>query len=294
MAETPRLDSTAVSVDRIPLAPGCAGREDRADRGGGCEQGRGAALRVLRVRAWGTRPYRTMLDAMREFTEFRAGATEDELWLVQHRAVFTLGQAGRREHLILPGAVPVVQSDRGGQVTFSWPGPARGLHARRSPTGSHRGEGVRACARGERDRALAPDGASRRAPPRRSGGVLGRGENCVPRPPGQARLHLSRARPQCVRRSGALFPDRPLRVSGTRRYPALGPRRGLGRSRRRAGALRAHSRRGSDAGPTSSPWPMRARWNIGSDPSGTGHPAVPIDWSDQRTHLLYCYGITSP
>ena len=59
---------------------------------------------------------------MREFTEFRAGATEDELWLVQHRAVFTLGQAGRREHLILPGAVPVVQSDRGGQVTFHGPG----------------------------------------------------------------------------------------------------------------------------------------------------------------------------
>ena len=68
------------------------------------------------------RPYETVLNAMREFTEARAGETGDELWLVQHPPVFTLGQAGRRDHLLSPGEVPVVQSDRGGQVTFHGPG----------------------------------------------------------------------------------------------------------------------------------------------------------------------------
>ena len=68
------------------------------------------------------RPYETVLSAMREFTEVRAGETGDELWLVQHPPVFTLGQAGRRVHLLSPGEVPVVQSDRGGQVTFHGPG----------------------------------------------------------------------------------------------------------------------------------------------------------------------------
>lgn len=68
------------------------------------------------------RPYETVLKAMREFTEFRTGRTEDEVWLVEHPPVFTLGQAGRREHLISPREVPVVQSDRGGQVTYHGPG----------------------------------------------------------------------------------------------------------------------------------------------------------------------------
>ena len=68
------------------------------------------------------RPYETTLDAMREFTEIRTGGTEDEVWLVEHLPVFTLGQASRREHLISPREVPVVQSDRGGQVTYHGPG----------------------------------------------------------------------------------------------------------------------------------------------------------------------------
>lgn len=68
------------------------------------------------------RPYETVLKAMREFSEVRTGGTEDEVWLVEHLPVFTLGQAGRREHLISPRQVPVVQSDRGGQVTYHGPG----------------------------------------------------------------------------------------------------------------------------------------------------------------------------
>ena len=68
------------------------------------------------------RSYVPVLDAMREFTEARTGGSEDELWLVEHLPVFTLGQAGRREHLLSPREVPVVESDRGGQVTFHGPG----------------------------------------------------------------------------------------------------------------------------------------------------------------------------
>ncbi|VEA63620.1 Octanoyltransferase [Serratia plymuthica] len=56
------------------------------------------------------------------FTDRRTDATPDELWLVQHQPVFTQGQAGKAEHLLMPGDIPVVQSDRGGQVTYHGPG----------------------------------------------------------------------------------------------------------------------------------------------------------------------------
>jgi lipoyl(octanoyl) transferase len=59
---------------------------------------------------------------MQAFTDQRGAATADELWLLEHTAVFTLGQAGRREHLLSPGDIPVVQVDRGGQVTYHGPG----------------------------------------------------------------------------------------------------------------------------------------------------------------------------
>ena len=59
---------------------------------------------------------------MSEFTSARDEDTPDELWLLQHDPVFTLGQAGRREHLLAPGDIPVVACDRGGQVTYHGPG----------------------------------------------------------------------------------------------------------------------------------------------------------------------------
>jgi lipoyl(octanoyl) transferase len=59
---------------------------------------------------------------MRAFTDARDAATPDELWLCQHPPVFTLGQAGRPEHLRDPGGIPIVQTDRGGQVTYHGPG----------------------------------------------------------------------------------------------------------------------------------------------------------------------------
>ena len=59
---------------------------------------------------------------MRAFTEARGPETPDELWLVEHEPVFTQGLAGKAEHLLLPGGIPVVQTNRGGQVTYHGPG----------------------------------------------------------------------------------------------------------------------------------------------------------------------------
>jgi lipoyl(octanoyl) transferase len=61
-------------------------------------------------------------EAMRAFTQQRTPDTEDELWLVEHPPVFTLGQAGRREHLLAPTEIPVIATDRGGQITYHGPG----------------------------------------------------------------------------------------------------------------------------------------------------------------------------
>ena len=86
--------------------------------------GRRGAAPALRVRAMGLRDYAAAWDDMRRFTARRDADTPDELWLLEHPPVFTLGQAGRREHLLAPGAIPVVCSDRGGQVTYHAPGQA--------------------------------------------------------------------------------------------------------------------------------------------------------------------------
>jgi len=75
-------------------------------------------------RLLGRAPYEPTLQAMRDFTLQREPQSRDELWLVEHEPVYTLGQAGRREHVIDPGAIPVVVTDRGGQVTYHGPGQA--------------------------------------------------------------------------------------------------------------------------------------------------------------------------
>ena len=76
----------------------------------------------LRVRHLGLVDYREGWWAMREMTDRRGPATEDELWLLEHPPVFTLGQGGRLGHVLDPGSIPVVRSDRGGQVTYHGPG----------------------------------------------------------------------------------------------------------------------------------------------------------------------------
>lgn len=77
---------------------------------------------MLRVRDLGRRPYEPVWRAMQAFTDARDASTDDELWLVEHDPVFTLGQAGKREHVLAPGGIPVVPVDRGGQVTYHGPG----------------------------------------------------------------------------------------------------------------------------------------------------------------------------
>ncbi len=68
------------------------------------------------------RDYAGVWRAMQDFTDRRVADTPDELWLLEHPAVFTLGQAGRAEHVLDPGEIPVIKVDRGGQVTFHGPG----------------------------------------------------------------------------------------------------------------------------------------------------------------------------
>ena len=79
-------------------------------------------MRPLRVRHLGRRAYAPVWQAMQAFTDARGEDTVDELWLVEHEPVFTLGQAGRPEHVLMPGDIPVLKVDRGGQVTYHGPG----------------------------------------------------------------------------------------------------------------------------------------------------------------------------
>ncbi|KQA24099.1 octanoyltransferase [Vibrio metoecus] len=76
----------------------------------------------LLVRCLGRQDYTPVWQAMHQFTDQRDSTTRDEEWLVEHNPVFTQGQAGKAEHLINTGDIPVVQSDRGGQVTYHGPG----------------------------------------------------------------------------------------------------------------------------------------------------------------------------
>ncbi len=77
----------------------------------------------LHVRLFhGLQPYEQAWKAMQDFTNNRADDTEDQLWVLQHDPVFTQGQAGKAEHILAPGDIPVVNVDRGGQVTYHGPG----------------------------------------------------------------------------------------------------------------------------------------------------------------------------
>lgn len=76
------------------------------------------------ARRLGLVAYEPTWRAMQSFTRARDDSTADQLWLVQHPPVFTLGLAGRREHVLAPGDIPVVATDRGGQVTYHGPGQA--------------------------------------------------------------------------------------------------------------------------------------------------------------------------
>ncbi len=77
---------------------------------------------AIEIKRLGLVDYEPTWRAMQAFTERRDAATADELWLLQHPPVFTLGLNGKREHLLAPGDIPVIAVDRGGQVTYHGPG----------------------------------------------------------------------------------------------------------------------------------------------------------------------------
>ena len=79
-------------------------------------------MRDVFVRDLGTTRYPEIFLKMRDYSRARDMSSNDEIWITEHDAVFTLGQAAKKEHLIAPGSIPVYQSDRGGQVTYHGPG----------------------------------------------------------------------------------------------------------------------------------------------------------------------------
>lgn len=86
-----------------------------------CDTGRETASKIV-VRELGTTDYEPIWRAMQHFTDTRRPSTPDEIWFTEHRPVFTLGINASREHLLAPGNIPVIQIDRGGQVTYHGPG----------------------------------------------------------------------------------------------------------------------------------------------------------------------------
>ena len=81
-----------------------------------------AITQRLIIRELATQDYTSVWHAMQQFTDQRNDSTVDQLWLLEHQPVFTQGQAGKEEHLLFPGDIPVVKVDRGGQVTYHGPG----------------------------------------------------------------------------------------------------------------------------------------------------------------------------
>lgn len=77
---------------------------------------------VIQVKHLGRQDYEPIWREMQRYTDERGAETADQIWLVEHEPVFTQGQAGKAEHILAPGDIPVVQVDRGGQVTYHGPG----------------------------------------------------------------------------------------------------------------------------------------------------------------------------
>ena len=79
-------------------------------------------MMMMMIRTLGVQPYLPIWEDMKKFTHTRGDDTPDELWLLEHLDVYTQGQTGKAEHILNPGSIPIIQTDRGGQVTFHGPG----------------------------------------------------------------------------------------------------------------------------------------------------------------------------
>ena len=171
------------------------------------------------VRDFGLVDYVPVWKRMARFAATAGPDTREEIWLLSHKPVFTLGQAAKQEHLLDPGAVPVIQTDRGGQVTYHGPGqlvvyPLLDLR--------RRGMGIRQLVdliEAALIEALAEAGIIRRNSPRRAGRIRGRGKNRRPWLAHQERLELSRPQSECRHGPRSVQFDQPLRLSGTRSDP---------------------------------------------------------------------------
>lgn len=128
------LDPAAAVAARRPANPGNVSVRPPAALAGGCA-GEQALRRALArppqslpsglvLRTLGLQSYQPTWRAMRAFTDSRDSDTPDEIWLLEHLPVYTLGQAADPAHVLDPGAIPVVSTDRGGQVSYHGPGQA--------------------------------------------------------------------------------------------------------------------------------------------------------------------------
>ena len=81
-----------------------------------------SAFSAVNIRSLGLTEYSETFEEMKTFTKLRTPDTIDEIWLTEHYPVFTQGIAGKEEHILGPGDIPIVRSDRGGQVTYHGPG----------------------------------------------------------------------------------------------------------------------------------------------------------------------------
>ena len=79
-------------------------------------------MQPLLIRSLGLMPYSTVWEDMKDFTISRTSETIDEVWLLEHPPVYTQGQAGKPEHILQKNDIPIVQTDRGGQITYHGPG----------------------------------------------------------------------------------------------------------------------------------------------------------------------------
>ncbi|KTD23646.1 Legionella secretion system protein X [Legionella israelensis] len=77
---------------------------------------------MIRIKQLGMQPYQAIWQQMKNFTMERNPFSDDELWLLEHMSVYTQGQAGKAEHILNPQDIPVIQTDRGGQITYHGPG----------------------------------------------------------------------------------------------------------------------------------------------------------------------------
>ena len=84
------------------------------------------AFSAVNFRSLGLTEYSETFEEMKNFTKLRTSDTADEIWFTEHHPVFTQGIAGKKEHILMPGEIPIIHSDRGGQVTYHGPGQVMG------------------------------------------------------------------------------------------------------------------------------------------------------------------------